>query len=756
MTALIKLLGLNPGPIKNVDSVGLALNWGWASLVLVLIMMLPLVYWLYRFEDRKIDDKDRRIILTLRFVSIVLMAILLTGPMMIVTGWIPQRNRIAIMIDNSKSMSIKNDNVSRLEKVRAVFEKQNLVERITGKTGLIPEIFSFSDNVSPISAQELKQFNIKAVGNQTDISAAARNVVGNLGEGSILGLIMLTDGVSTVGENPAIALPNLRTPIYFVGPGGSGESIDWSIVIPRPPAIGYLNSSVRVRGEIHRFGTTQETVTIAVTRNGKEFSNIDVKFTGEKSVAPFALNIPCDEEGFFRYNLRIPTVENEITTDNNSLGFLLKVVRERLNVLAISGRPNWDTKFFINALSTDPNASLVSWTRLTDDRWVCNREFKLQSAVRIPSLKEDFADADVLVLNAVPFSFIAPFAEEIVAKVESGRTGVLMFAGGKTLEQLGYRDTAIEKILPVIIKSEEWHGIPGNMVLTTAETPYNFLRLVDDPLENLEFFSTLPKFEGLYEYAAVSPGAEVMISSTVRSGADPLPFMLRSRIGQGNLVMFTGGPIWPVGFRLVSSDRGFAPYAAMMVNLCKWLANRREDAQVSIELPSSRGYIGSPMSVKVWVNDGKHQLQSGAQVRLNIKNEKEENTELTCMETSEKGCYETTFVPSFRGVYKIEAIARFQGKEIGRSSTDFLIETPTAEYEDPTIKVDLMKMIASETGGVYTDVDDIEPLISAIDSVPGQKLETRILDLRDSWMLLLLMLLFPILEWYIRRSRGLS
>jgi hypothetical protein len=756
MASLLKFFGFDTGPIKAVESLSLSLSWGWAGMVLLLLLLVPIILYFYRFEERQISVSDKRTFLGLRLLFVVLFALLLAGPIIVVSGNIPQKNRLAVLIDSSRSMSIKADDETRLEKVKKAFSERKLLARLQNKTGIMPEIFSFAENVSPISPQEIEQFSIKPTGNQTDISGAAKNLIGNLGEGSLLGLIMLTDGVHTIGENPAVTLANLRTPVYFVGPGGHDASIDWAINVPRPPATGYLNSSVRVRGEVSRYNLADSSIKVKVTRDGEPFDEIEVRFDGQSNRAAFALNIPCDKEGSSRFELSVPVTEGEITDENNSAGFLLKVVRERLNILAVSGEPSWETKFFINAVSTDPNAHLVSWVRLKDDRWLCNREFKVQKAVRKPTLTEDFKNCDVLVLRGVPFGFIQGLAEEIVARLESGSLGLLILPAGKGLSGLGYQGTGLEKILPVKLGSENWRGTPGNMILPSADTAYNFLRLADDPIENLEFFATLPKFEGLYEYGEKSAGAEIILSSTVRNGADPLPFMVRNRVGQGNIIMITGGPLWPAGFRLVPSDRGLAPYAALMVNMMKWLANRREDAQVSIEMPASRGYIGQPSRIRVWVSNARHQLQSGAQVSINVVDEKNQSTALTCMETSEKGCYEATFVPAYRGMHRIEASARLQGREAGNSKIEFLVENPTAEFEDPQIKVDLMTRLASETGGIYTDVANIEPLISAINVVPGQKLETRMLDLRDSWAILLLMLVFPLAEWYLRRIRGLS
>lgn len=755
MQSLFKLCGINISPIKEIESFGLLLGWGWAGLVLLLIFVLPILYFSYRCEGKSLQKKSRHQLIAIRLVWGILLTLLLASPILVVSGYVPQRNRIAMMVDTSRSMSIKYQNESRLDQIKKLFES-GFNRRLEEKTGVYPEVFAFSDNVSPVSRQEVEQFNFSADGNHTDLSGAVRDVMGNLGEGSMLGIIMLTDGTSTMGENPAIALSNMRTPVYFIGPGAQGETADMALHLPKPPALGYLNSSVRVRGEVslHRIATTA--VEIIVTRNNQPFTKVQANFAPETGRADFAFNIPCDEEGTMRFELEIPPLKNELTTENNRAGFLLKVVRERLNILALSGRPSWDMKFISNALSTDPNAKIVHWLKVMDGRWICSRYFKPEKAVTTPDMNEDLKIADVIVLNDASYDMLKPVEEELIRRVEAGTAGLLVLPSTRTFAELGYQGTLLEKLLPVNCETQTWRGTPGNMVLPAVDVPYNFLRLVDNPIENVEFFATLPKLDGAYEFSGLKPGCEVLISSTIRGSREMLPLMIKSRVGQGNIVMIAGGPIWPMGFRLVPTDRGFAPFSGFMVNMFKWLANRREDAKVSLEMGSSRGYVGQASNIKVWVMDSKNQLQPNAQVSLQIKDEKGNSNMLPAIETSEKGCYETTFVPAFRGLYKIEADARYQGRELGRAAGEILVETPTAEFDEPVVKEALMKQLASDTGGLFANVDQAADIISAIEAVPGQKLETKTIDLRDSWLLLIILLLLPMIEWYLRRVRGLS
>ncbi|MBQ3644902.1 MAG: VWA domain-containing protein [Candidatus Riflebacteria bacterium] len=756
---ILSFLGLDAGSIRSISSFAVHFSWGWAGFLLALLAVLPLAWFTYRFEGKSVKESTKRKLLTLRIVWLVLVCFLLTGPTLVVSGWVPLQNRLAVMLDTSKSMSIKEGNETRFDKVKKIIQS-GFLKKLEKKTGIYPDVFAFAENVTPISPSEIEKFNLKADGNQTAISSGLKNVVSHLGEGNLLGVIMLTDGVNTIGENPQNVLSSMRTPVYFVAPGRTSSVTDYALFIPKPPAFGYLNSNLRVRGEVSARITAnseaKEKIEVKVTKDGEIFEIIPVEVMGNGVKVPFSFNIPCKEEGSFRFEVEIPTVDGELTEENNKTAFLLKIVRERLNVLALSGLPNWDMKFITNALAGDPNASLTHWARITDDRWVCSKDFEVKNGTSEPNFQEEIKDADIIILNGIPHNYIKRFESDIIKRIESGKLGLLVMPSWKSLTQLGYKGTEIANILPVTVGEEVWRGTSGNMLLPSTETSYSFLNLADDPIENSSLMATLPKFDGIYEYESIKQSAEILLTSTVMGSKTKLPFMLRTRAGLGNIIMINGGPLWPIGFRLANSERGFSTYAGMIINMLKWLINRREDAQVSIELANSRGYVGASTVVKVWVSDNRHNLMQNARVILNINGEKGENYNLVCIETSEAGCYESTFIPASKGLHTIEAKASYQGKELGGSKVEFLVETPTAEFDDPIIKTDVMESIAKETGGLMVFDDETDKLIASLNSVPGKKLESKSIDIRDCWLLLILIILLPCLEWYYRRTGGLS
>lgn len=67
-----------------------------------------------------------------------------------------------------------------------------------------------------------------------------------------------------------------------------------------------------------------------------------------------------------------------------------------------------------------------------------------------------------------------------------------------------------------------------------------------------------------------------------------------------------------------------------------------------------------------------------------------------------------------------------------------------------------MTRLASASGGLYRSTAEAADLVDRIIPTPGKKRETKVLELRDSPLLLVLLLLLPLAEWWIRRRRGYS
>ena len=66
-----------------------------------------------------------------------------------------------------------------------------------------------------------------------------------------------------------------------------------------------------------------------------------------------------DQTGRFVYTVGAPVFPGEAVTENNTRSFVLKVIRDRVRVLLVVGRPSWDERFLRGLLKQDPNVDLV-------------------------------------------------------------------------------------------------------------------------------------------------------------------------------------------------------------------------------------------------------------------------------------------------------------------------------------------------------------------------------------------------------------
>ena len=56
-----------------------------------------------------------------------------------------------------------------------------------------------------------------------------------------------------------------------------------------------------------------------------------------------------------------PVQAGEVVDSNNSKSIVLKVIRDRIRVLQVAGRPSWDERFIRELLKRNPNVDLISF-----------------------------------------------------------------------------------------------------------------------------------------------------------------------------------------------------------------------------------------------------------------------------------------------------------------------------------------------------------------------------------------------------------
>ena len=129
------------------------------------------------------------------------------------------------------------------------------------------------------------------------------------------------------------------------------------------------------------------------------------------------------------------------------------MIRDRVRVLHLSGRPSWDERFLRAMLRRDPNVDLVSFfiLRTESDEQPWNRnDLSLIPFPTYEIFEEQLRSFDLVIFqnfNYAPYG-VEPFLPNVRDYVEGG--GALAMVGGDlSFTSGGYGATALRDVLPV-------------------------------------------------------------------------------------------------------------------------------------------------------------------------------------------------------------------------------------------------------------------------------------------------------------------
>ena len=107
------------------------------------------------------------------------------------------------------------------------------------------------------------------------------------------------------------------------------------------------------------FGSTE--VPVVLRREGQVVAQKTIHIDGSRSRYEVKLTFVPDRTGKFAFTVTVPVYDGEAIAHNNSRSFVLKVIRDRVRVVLVVGRPSWDVRFLRQLLKRDPNVDLISF-----------------------------------------------------------------------------------------------------------------------------------------------------------------------------------------------------------------------------------------------------------------------------------------------------------------------------------------------------------------------------------------------------------
>ena len=689
-------------------------------------------------------------------------------------------NQVAVLVDASRSMEVKPPRAGapRFERAATLIDKAAPLFAQWERDGHRVDLYTFGEVVTPVTASALR---IAPTAEASRLGEALSEIRARYAGRDLGAVIMLSDGVDTgrIGEGPLDAttrgaLESLGAPVYTVGIGEKSLR-DLSVAAVMADEFAFVRTPVTIEAMIRQNGLPDRQVDVTLTRDGRPVATRSVVLRGEHSEEKVSFDWLPDHPGNFVFQISTPVLAGEALVSNNAQVFTMKVIRDRIRVLHLCGRPSWDQRFLRSMLRRDPNVDLVSFFILrteTDDQPWNRNELSLIPFPTYEIFEEQLRSFDLVIFqnfNYAPYG-VEPFLPGVRDYVEGG--GALAMVGGDlSFASGGYGVTALADILPVELPPTPPGALAdlGTDVSLTSDafkpklTPegrtHPITSLLLDPHENELRWSKLPALEGINRVPRARAGAATLLVHPTRhgDGGKPAPVLVAGEAGKGRALALLTDTSWHWGFLAAGEGDDGRSFQRFWDNAIRWLVRDPALTLLRIELDRVEYRRGQPVAARVRAMHPDYSPARNVDVTLDVRGAGTDvdgkplrSANGTTNQDGEAHLDLGSLAP---GAYRLIGSATLDGRATSEEKT-FVVRAEGRELDDVAFRDRVLREIAQVGGGDYHFDELGQPEIREPREVRVGR--QRTVELWSSPLLLIVGVGLLASEWALRRRAGHS
>jgi uncharacterized membrane protein len=686
----------------------------------------------------------------LQSLLVAVLLVLLWQPALSLAELKDQQNIVAVLIDDSRSMSIVEDGSSRESRAIAALRGPGMRD-IARRFQL--RLYRFDTALSRIDGPEQLQAEAAA----THIGTSLRQLSDQTSGLPLGAVILLSDGADNgdgLDAQALAALRDRRVPVHTVGFGEERPRHDVELEAVEMPQRTLADSRVAALLRFHQFGYTGRSSHLSVREGARVLSSQTVVFGPDGAPQSQSLLFDVGAAGVKSLQFSIDTLPGEQNEANNAMSRLLSVDATQRSILYVEGEPRWEFKFIRRAAGEDRMLRLVSMLRTSQNKiYRQNVSDPSELATGFPTRAPDLFAYQGLIIGSVDASYFSSAQRELIREFVDRRGGGLLLLGGRyALADGGWASSDLAGILPTVLPStrDTFHVDPATVQLTAAGADSAVTRLVDDPASNLERWRKLPYLMDYQNAGIPKPGAVVL--ANLEAEGRRFPFLVTENYGRGRTAIQASAGTWRWQMNLPLGDPSFQTY---WQQLLRWLVTDTR-GNVAASVDRLEVFDAARSQISAEVRDQNYEAVADAAVEAHILGPDGLAQSLPLAPSAAApGRYEAQWSAPRPGDYLVEVGAARAGQGLGSDTVHFRRLDGVAENFHTQQNRALLERLAALTGGQYWRPQDMPRLAEQIAlSSAGITVQTR----RELWNMpavLLLLLLLPLCEWLLRRRWGI-
>ena len=649
---------------------------------------------------------------------------------------------LALLVDTSSSMGLPGKGgKSRLEEALSLLlggEKpllKSLAERFE------VQVYALGESTRPVEAGEVS--SLKPAGSRGDPAAAAAK----LSSKNVLP-ILLSDGRVKWEEKRPSTFSFLTVPV-----GDPGDYRDIWIHQLKAPAIAFRGREVRIEALVKSNGFRPMTLPVSLRDGQKLLTAQSLRIQGDPAEVPLSFSFSLEETGMHHLSLSVPPQAGESSALNNSFPFSLRVAKDKVRVLMISGHPSLNYRYMRMALKSDPSIDLLSFVILRTPTDVLNVPLQEQSLIPFPVetlFSKELSQFDLLVLDDFPFHVYVKSGhlERVKDFVKTGG-GLALIGGPNLLDGGKYSGTPLEDVLPVGLagKGEYQRETPMKVKLTRAGGSHPVTRLEATEKENFNLWKEMPALDGINRLQLKTSAIPLLEAG---DGAS-YPVVSVGKYGQGRVLVLATDYSWKWRMGMVEKSRGQWAYHRFVERSVRWLTKDPGLDPVQVLLPEGGIRRGLRGEIRVRIRSEEESPETRGAVRLSIFDPRGLKIGSELKPSGRPGEFAASFSPEKGGIYKLKV------ETPGGSAEESVEISEPVEERDGSPDHERLRMIAQSTGGKFLSPQEdlFKEVLRAAEKKEGRYVEEKRTPLWAHFPLWIAVLALLSAEWFFRRRWGL-
>jgi len=762
-------------PLADFIGARLTIDWPWSYYFVAVLGIALIVYLAFGYLAliRATTSSRSMTSWLIKTAIFSLLLFLLLRPTLRLETSEPAPDRLAIVLDNSISMTIADgdDGLTRAQQLLSQFDVDTGVASKALRKKFEVEHYRFDADTERLQNQEVPDFN----GSISDSSRA----LGAFAAKGISTVVMVSDGNSsgTSLDESLDALIASGVRVFTVGVGTERFEGELGLDKLALPEQALTDDVVVAEIDIAHRGLTEESVELVVEEDGAILKKHQVTLNSGKSHTRVSIPLSFDKAGQRQLSFRLPGREGELITANNTIERSVNITDDKFRVLHFEGEPRFEVKFIRRALNDDANIRLTSLIRTADSKFFrIGLQDKSELIDGFPTEREELYRFDAIILGSVERSLMSDQQLELLRDFVSVRGGGLLLLGGAgAYAEGGYTDSILQDMLPVQLEKPSSSGVTRVKVSPTSMGEEADLLSgvvtqtgVVDSDDSIVGWQKLPELTIINPIRRAKAGATVLLEG-YNQNRDKFIVLATHRYGYGTVAAL---PVrdtwrWQINAQIEPDD---TTHEALWRRLLRTLVTGTR-RKVEIRTSVRNGAVGQNVELAVATLDKSYKAASAnPDVKVEVTSPGGLVETVTASAIAGKpGYYQTNVNTSQPGRYEftVPAADSSTASDTDSSNSDqnfysksaathIDVEVNGNELRNAERNSAALKHIAERTGGAYFDIASLEELPDRIDATQQTRQVSRRVSLADAPILLALLLLLIAVELLLRRRWRLA